>query len=208
MSGSDARPGKIRVWGLTGGIASGKSTAARLFEKLGVPVIDADQLARELSAPGGAAHADIVKRFGTDDRAKLREIIFADPKARKDLEAILHPLIRTESDKRIRFLAEAHPGEPASFFVIYEAALLVETGRWRDLEGLIVVDAPRSLRRMRLMERDEIDGELADKILAAQSPDAERRAAASIVLDNSSSQDVLRKKVRHLTERLRGLGGV
>ena len=105
-----------RVWGLTGGIASGKSTVARIFEELGVPVIDADEIARGLSQPGGAAHAAVLSRFGTADREKLHGIVFSDPKARGDLEAILHPLIREESARRLSALSN-------HALVLYEAVL-------------------------------------------------------------------------------------
>src|SRR5271167_754127 len=100
VSGTKPNP-SIEVWGLTGGIASGKSSVARFLEKAGLYIIDADQLARDLSKEGGKAHPLIVKRFGTADRAKIRETVFNDPKARKDLEAILHPLIGEESRKRM-----------------------------------------------------------------------------------------------------------
>src|SRR5690606_18150449 len=121
----------IQIWGLTGGIASGKSTVARIFAENGIGVLDADALTRELSAPGGAAHAAIEKRFGTADRSRLREMVFRDPQARKDLEGILHPLIRLESERRIRdALSERMAkGERLPLRMIYEATLLVETGR-------------------------------------------------------------------------------
>ena len=185
------------VWGLTGGVAAGKSLAARYFNEAGIPVFDADRIARELSAPGGAAHAAILQRFGTDDRARLREIAFGDEGARRDLEAILHPLIRAESFRRVRDFAAAwkQTGRPK---VVYEAALLVETGRDKDLKGLIVVDAPREQRLKRLIERDRCRPELAEKILAAQLGDRARLSAATHVLDNSGSPDDLRRRVLEL----------
>jgi dephospho-CoA kinase len=174
------------LWGLTGGVASGKSSAARFFAEAGLPVLDADAISRELSSPGGAAFDAIVARFGTADRARLREIVFADAGARSALEGILHPLIRAESARR----ASAFSGP-----VIYEAALLVESGRARELAGLIVVDAPASVRRARLVARDRCTGELADRIISAQAGDAERIAAASVVLRNIGSLDELRAQV-------------
>lgn len=187
--------GAYEVWGLTGGIASGKSQAARFFSEEGIPVIDADQISRELGQPGGAAHAAILQRFGTDDRAKLRAIVFADAQARKDLEAILHPLIVAESVRRMERLAAQHsgPGQPR---ILYEAALLVETGRYKQLSGLLVVDAPLALRRQRLIERDVVAPELADRILAAQASDAERLAAATAVIPNAGTLEDLRSAVR------------
>lgn len=204
MSASDGRaPSKLRIWGLTGGVAAGKSTVAKLLEKEGLPVVDADQVARELSAPGGAAHAAIVARFGTADRAKLRERVFADPTARRELEAILHPLIAAESERRFRALADAFAGDPARFVAVYEAALLVETGRYRDLEGLIVVSAPTAVRRQRLIERDGHAPELADRILAAQIPDSDRRRVATVVIENGADRAELERRVRHVARRIR-----
>lgn len=203
MSATDARSAsKIRAWGLTGGVAAGKSTVAKLFEKEGLPVIDADEVSRDISAPGGPAHAEILKRFKTGHRAKLREIIFADPAAKRDLELLLHPLIQAESLRRMRLLADAFPGEAGRFVVIYEAALLVETGRYRDFEGLIVVSAPLAVRKQRMIERDQLSEALADKILTAQASDADRRRVATVVIENDSTREELSKKVRHIARRI------
>jgi len=179
-----------KIWGLTGGIASGKSTAARFFAEAGAPVVDADQVARELSRAGGAAHAAIVQRFGTADRAELRKLVFSDPASRKALEAILHPLIVQESQRQMDTLA----GRGARL-VIYEASLLVETGRWKDFDGLIVVDCPREMRKKRLILRDKIDEATAEQILNAQIQDNVRLAAATHVLSNTGSPSDLQKKV-------------
>jgi dephospho-CoA kinase len=183
-----------RVWGLTGGIASGKSLAARFFAEAGIPVIDADQISRELSQPGGAAQSAIQKRFGTTDRTELRKLVFADPAARRDLESILHPLIKLESLNRIKKL-----GAPA---VVYEAALLVEGGRYKELDGLIVVTSPLAQRRARLIARDGIAPELADQMIAAQLSDADRTKVANHVLENNGTEDDLRAKVTDLAKRL------
>ncbi len=195
-TGTRDRQAACRVIGLTGGIAAGKSTVARFFEKAGVPVIDADQVARELSAPGGAAHEAILKRFGTADRTELRKIVFGDPAARQDLESILHPLIRAESASRIARLAAP--------VVLYEAALLVETGRARELDGLVVVEAPREQRLRRLRARDGIQEELAARMLDAQTSDEERRNAATEVIVNAGGLAELEQKVAALAARWRG----
>ncbi|MGK5085013.1 dephospho-CoA kinase [Bdellovibrionota bacterium FG-1] len=188
-----------QVWGLTGGIASGKSTAARIFAERGIPVVDADTIARELASPGGAAYAQILTRFGTADRAELRKIVFADPKARQDLEAILHPLIQAESLKRINQIRQlSQIGTLSDSPILYEAALLVETGRYRDLAGLIVVDADPAIRRARLIARDGISETLADQILASQISDSVRRQAATHVLINNGSVDDLRRAIESL----------
>jgi dephospho-CoA kinase len=202
----DSASGKrvFEVWGLTGGVAAGKSQAARFFAEAGIPVLDADALARELSSPGGAAHDMIARRFGTADRHRLREIVFGDPAARRDLEAILHPLIVAESLRRMEALAQAAVSDRLAanpyagnkkVRVIYEAALLVETGRHRELDGLLVVDAPADLRRQRLIAREGIAPELADRIIAAQISDDERRAVATALIPNTGTLDELRQAV-------------
>ncbi|MGK5089278.1 nucleoside triphosphate pyrophosphohydrolase, partial [Bdellovibrionota bacterium FG-2] len=188
------------IFGLTGGIASGKSTAARLFEKQGIPVIDADSIARELAALGGAAHDAIVARFGTADRGELRKIVFADSKARSDLEAILHPLIAQESEKRFKNVISKSATRPP--FLLYEASLLVETGRYRELTGLILVEAPREVRRSRVMDRDQISRELAEQIIEAQASDEVRRKAATFVLDNAGSTEELEKRIQEMISRV------
>lgn len=186
----------FEIWGLTGGVAAGKSQVARFFVEAGIPVLDADVVARELSLPGGAAHEDIVNHFGTADRERLREIVFKDLDARRDLEAILHPRIYAESLRRLKDLAwaAAQPGKKAR--VLYEAALLVETGRYRELDGLLVVDAPTDVRVKRLIARDGSAPEVAQQIIAAQVSDAARKAAASHVISNAGTLEELRQAVQ------------
>lgn len=191
----------FKAWGLTGGIASGKSTAARFFADAGALVIDADQIARELSQEGGMAYPALVKRFGKVSREELRKQIFSDPDARADLEAILHPLIRAESWKRMQEFAKAHPKDAP--LIIYEATLLVETGRYRDFEGLIVVQAPKALRKKRLVERNGFSEELAEQIISSQATDAERARVATHVLENSGNMDSLKKQVLALIPKLK-----
>lgn len=195
------KPRRIEVWGLTGGIASGKSTVARIFNEMGIAIIDADQIARDLSQPGGGAYDLIVKRFGVIDRSALRKIVFSDPAARRDLEAILHPLIQAESVKRMQLLAQATPERTPERIlpVIYEATLLVETGRYKDFDGLMVVEAPRADRVERVTARDKISAELANQIIDSQASDSERRAVAQAVFDNSGDNsgdlEALRRQV-------------
>lgn len=186
-----------KVIGLTGGIAAGKSTVGKALEAHGFAHIDADAISRELSQSGGAAHPLIAKRFGTADREKLRALVFSDPDARRDLEAILHPLIRAESAQRIA----ASPGEGP---VIYEAALLVETGRYKELDGLIVVDAPREVRKKRLMQRNGWDAETVDRVLNAQIDDQARRDVADWILENTGTREDLEQAVERLAEEIRG----
>jgi dephospho-CoA kinase len=136
-------------------------------------------------------HALIVKRLGTSDRAALRELIFKDPSKRAELEAILHPLIFRESRRRM----DEHTRAGAKL-IIYEASLLVETGRYLDFDGLIVVDSPREVRKNRLVLRNAFSENLADQIINAQAQDQDRLAAATVVFQNNSSVEDLREKVR------------
>lgn len=183
----------IPVWGLTGGVGSGKSTAARFFKELGIPVLDADEIAKNLSKPGGIAAPALLSRFGTVDRVLLRQKVFSDVQARKDLEKILHPLIVAESTRALQTLCQTHP---ESKVILYEAALLVETGRYEEMKGLIVVHASHDIRKKRLMERDGITAELAEKMLSSQTSDQARLKAAQTILHNSGSPEDLKQKVR------------
>ena len=185
----------MKTIGLTGGVASGKSTAAKFFSDLGFPVIDADEIARELRKPGGAAHAALIARFGTAESLRLREIVFSDPEARLAIEAIMHPLIQAESTKQMHAYA-------SSPYVIYEAALLVETGRYKELSGLIVVTSKPSLQKVRLTARDRVSNELADKIISSQTRDEDRAKVATYVIENNGTLDDLREKVKDLTQKL------
>lgn len=188
----------IPVVGLTGGIASGKSLIARLLrEKVGIPVLDADQLSRDLSMPEGRAAPAILEAFGTLDRAQLRKKVFKDPAARAALEAILHPLIREESRREIADLARA--GATLAF---YEASLLVETGRYRDFDGLLVIEAPREVRIARLIERDACSRELAESILNSQASDEQRRSAATWVIENAGSTEELSARLDELLPQI------
>ncbi|MBI2712390.1 MAG: nucleoside triphosphate pyrophosphohydrolase [Bdellovibrio sp.] len=182
---------KLRVVGLTGGIASGKSEVAALFVELGVPVLNADLLAKTISESNPAAKKAIESRFGTTDRKKLREVIFSDPKAKEDLEKILHPLVHEESLKIFQKLASN--GQP---LVIYEAAILVETGRHRTLDGLIVVDAPEKTRLERLVKRDGISKELGKRMISSQLHDEERNKQATFIIKNNSDLSRLKKQVK------------
>ncbi len=184
----------FELWGLTGGIASGKTTVAGLFEEAGIPVLDADRISRDLSVPGGAAHDAILKRFGTSDRAKLRETVFKDPEARRDLENLLHPLIAQESLKRAQALA-AQVNRPRRV-ILYEAALLVETARHKDLDGLIVVASDPALRKKRLSSRDAMTAEMADRMIAAQISEEERKKHAIYVIENHGDLEELRQAVQ------------
>jgi dephospho-CoA kinase len=192
---------KKRV-GLTGGIGTGKSKVAQLLLKMGIPCLDADQVSRDLRSQNGAAAPLILNRFGTLDRLELKTLIASDPSAKKDLEAILHPLIKSESDQRLNQLANQHPDAK---FVLYEAALLIEAGRAADFDELILVTAPIHDRITRIVKRDAIAHELAQKIINAQLTDAERIAQipASIptwIIENHGTEAELIEKVRKILD--------
>jgi len=186
---------------LTGGIASGKSTVADLFAALGVPVIDTDVIAREVVEPGQPALAQVAETFGSEvlgsdgrlDRRRLREWIFADPEARRRLEAILHPAIRAEMERRSR----AADG-PYQVLVI---PLLTEGKRRDHVDRVLLVDVPEELQVQRLMRRDGVSYEQAQASLNAQAARAERLAMADDILHNTGRPEDLRENVAALHER-------
>ena len=191
---------------LTGGVASGKSTVARLFQALGAKLIDTDQIAREVVAPGTPALAQLAHRFGpgilqadgTLDRSRLRDIVFADPAARADLEAITHPAIR----ERVAALC-ASVGGP---YQIVAVPLLVETNTQRNYDRVLVVDCDPALQLARLMQREGMRREEAQRILAAQAPRAARLAVADDVLPNDTDIAALAPQVESLHQRYLQLG--
>ena len=198
-----------RHWrlGLTGGIASGKSTVAAEFAALGVPVIDLDDVAREVVAPGTPLLEAVLARFGAHlrtpggglDRRALRELVFADPAARADLEALLHPAIRARAEQ----LVQAAGGP---YQVIVEP-LLAERGSAGRYQRVLLVDCDEALQRERLARRDGSSEATIGGLLAAQATRAERRAVAHDVLENTGSQAQLAAAVRALHERYLGLAG-
>lgn len=191
-----------KVWGLTGGIASGKSAVAKLFEKEGFFIIDADQVARELRAPGGAAHEAVFNLFKTHDAKEIRKKVFSDPISRKKLESLLHPLIRKSAQDHIQKQVELTSKSKRPLKVIYEASLLVETGTYPDFNGLIVVTAPIHERIERLKKRDQISEDDARAILQSQISDEERNKHAQFIIENSGSQETLSKTVHALAVKL------
>ncbi len=187
--------------GLTGGIGTGKSTVAALFHELGsVPIIDADRIARELRAPGGEAEAPLLKRFKTTDPPSLRELLARDPAAKKDLEDILHPLIRKKSEGAFQAAEKQHPDAP---FLLYEASLLIESGRSGDFEKLIVVTAPLPERLARITRRDGVTEESALAMIHAQSPDSLRLEHADYVIDNSGNIEDLKASVLKVLDQIK-----
>ena len=190
----------LRV-GLTGGIASGKSLVANQFVKLGAELVDADQLAREVVAPGQPALSAIRDTFGPQlltsrgelDRAALRKLVFADAEKRRALDALLHPLIRA------RILAELD--EVRGPYAIIAVPLLVETDFASLVDRVAVVDCPESLQLERLMRRDGIPRAEALAMIAAQADRATRLRAAHDVIDNSGDVELTRRQVAQLHHR-------
>jgi dephospho-CoA kinase len=192
--------GRHLLIGLTGGIASGKSTVARRFTEHGVPVIDADAAARAVVAPGKPGLEQVIARFGPSvmadngelDRRALRARIFSDADSRRDLEAILHPLIRTDMERS----AAAANGP----YVVMAIPLLVE-GAMRDrVDRILVVDVDEAVQLQRVMARDHCSREEARAILASQASRSARLAAADDVLPNSGTVTDLRQAVDRLHE--------
>jgi dephospho-CoA kinase len=200
----------MRLVGLTGGIATGKSTFAAALRALGVPVLDADLLARQVVAPGTPALAEIARAFGPAvlgpdgalDRKALGALVFADPAARKRLEAITHPAIRAAMVAETRRLAEA--GHDLAF---YDTPLLYEVGLDQAMALTVVVFAPPEAQLARLMARDGLGRAEAEARLAAQLPVAEKAARADVVIDNADDRAPLQAKAAALLADLRaGLG--
>jgi dephospho-CoA kinase len=180
--------------GLSGGIGSGKSTVARSLAARGALVLDADVIAREVVEPGGPGFDAVVARFGPElvggdgrlDRAALARIVFDDARARRDLNAIVHPLVAAETQRR------AAAGPPGSV-VVMDVPLLVEAAR-TGYDVVVIVEAPEDVRLERLARRG-MDPDDARRRMAAQASDAERRAMADVVIDNSGSPDDLERQV-------------
>jgi dephospho-CoA kinase len=188
--------------GLTGGIGSGKSTVSDLFAALGVPVIDTDLIAHQLTAPGSTAldairaafSAAVMQADGSLDRAALRHLVFGDAAARRQLEAILHPRIRRAVEARLATLVAP--------YVLIVIPLLVETGGYRDLlNRVLVVDCPEALQISRVKARSGLAHDEILAILAVQASRAERLAAANDVIVNTASQASLRDEVAALHQR-------
>lgn len=198
----------VRIYGLTGGIASGKSTVARLLREHGAHVVDADLLARAVVAPGSEALQEIEAHFGSQmllpsgelDRKALGAVVFADPSARAELDAITHPRIAQAGHDAMAALAQQ--GESLAF---YEAALLVENNLQHDMDGLIVVAIPRDVQLQRLQARDEIDLDEAQARLEAQLPLADKLLVANFVIDNVGSESETAEQVLKLWLQLNAL---
>jgi dephospho-CoA kinase len=191
------------VIGLTGGIGSGKSTVADMFAGLGVPIIDMDRIARQIVEPGRPALKQITQTFGKDliepdgqlNRQRLSAIIFDSAEKRHQLEAILHPIIRQETEHQLAKLEAP--------YCIVVIPLLLESGLHSLIDRVLVVDVPESLQISRTMQRDGMSATQAEKILAAQVDRQSRLSAADDIINNNGELSELRHQVEHLDQQYR-----
>jgi len=196
------------VIGITGGIGSGKTTVANLFSSLGVPVIDADELARQVVTPGQPAYEEIVRLFGPTvvsesgelDRRQLRERVFSNPENRVRLEKIVHPRVYAQMNRQLDRLDVA--------YAIVVVPLLIETGGQDLVNRVLVVDSPKNLQIDRTARRDGTTAAAVEKILSAQMDRSSRLSAADDVIDNDASEEALEEAVcelhqKYLTEAAR-----
>lgn len=186
-----------KLIGLTGNVACGKSTVAQILKAEKIPVVDADDLAKQVMDPstieGMIASAEIQKVFGSTDRKIIREIAFKDPIKKKELEAILHPLIQNKSKDLVQELFDQ-----GHKFVVYDATLLVESGRTDFVDAILLITSNESKQLERMLARDaSMRPELALKIIKSQMPQAEKRKHASWVIENNGTVDELKIQVKN-----------
>lgn len=192
------------VIGLTGGIGSGKSTVADLFQQLGIPVIDTDLVARQLVEPGQPAYSEIITSFdsilttdGHIDRLRLRDVVFNQPEKRLKLEAILHPLIQQQAKQILATLNDD--------YVIIVVPLLTENGKWPFIDRVLVVDCDPQLQVERASKRDATDAEQIKKIIQVQATRQQRLAIADDCILNENDLNELKIQVKALDEKFRQL---
>lgn len=194
--------------GLTGGVASGKSAVTRILRELGVVVVDADVLAREVVAPGTEGLRRVVEEFGEEiltadgelDRPAMGALVFGDEGARRRLEAIVHPLVRARG-------AELEADAPEGALVVHDIPLLAETGQADSFDAVLVVDVPAETQIERMVAQRGWTREEAESRIAAQASREERLAVATHVIDNTGTLDDLRREVAEVVEMLRSAGG-
>ena len=199
--------GPMKKVGLTGGIGSGKSTVARMLGSAGFAVVDADQIAREIMEPGSPVLTEVAAEFGADligddgalNRGELARRAFATTEETQRLNAITHPAIRAESERR--FAAAEEAGEQA---VIYDMPLLVDLGLHKDMDLTVVVDVDTEERVRRLVDTRGLDEADARARMAQQIDDAARLSAADVVIDNNGPLEALEPQVAALIERIKG----
>jgi dephospho-CoA kinase len=195
----------VKLMGLTGGIASGKSTVAEILRRLGAAIINADELSREVVQPKQDAWKEIVATFGPDilqedktvDRRKLRQIVFQNSEARRKLEAIIHPRVRALAERRISELAAA-----GSSIVVYEVPLLFEAQIHLWLRPVILVACNIETQKKRLLERDHLTELEAQQHLDAQMSLQEKRKLADYIIENDGTLEVLEQQVRAVLQKI------
>lgn len=189
----------MKIIGLTGGIGSGKTTVSDLFGELGIDIVDADVVSRQLTGVNGGAMSEIVKHFGHEaaspdgsmNRKFIREMVFSDPSAKTALENILHPLIRKECQRQLD--ASKSP------YTILSVPLLIESPFWRSsIDRLLVVEAPEALRIERVVQRSHLTPEAVKKIISTQATTAQRLDAADNVIENVGTFEILKASVLKL----------
>jgi dephospho-CoA kinase len=198
----------LRLFGLTGGIASGKSTVSRMLRELGAHVLDADVIAREVVEPGTPGLAAIAARFpnvltpdGRLDRAKLGARVFADPAERAALNAIIHPLVGQAFLEKMQALAAQGLER-----VIYDVPLLIENGLQGGMDGVLLIWVPRHLQKARLMARDGLDEGAAEARIGAQLPLDDKRRHATWIVDNSGDLASTRAQVEQVWQAMLARG--
>jgi dephospho-CoA kinase len=196
----------VKLIGLTGGIASGKSTVAAILRRLGAAVVNADELAREVVQPDTAGWKEIVDTFGAEvlqpdrtlDRQKLRKIVFSEPEARKKLEAIVHPRVRALAEQRIEEQAAA-----GFEIVVYEVPLLFEGNLQNSLRPVVLVATDLATQKKRLQSRDQLAESEAEKHIAAQMSLEQKRRLADYVIENDGSLEELERRVRDVLAKIK-----
>jgi len=202
------RFGMLRV-GLTGGIATGKSTVSRLFVECGARLIDADVLARDVVAPGRPALRQIVEAFGREmlrqdgtlDRERLGKAVFGDSAQLEKLNAIVHPHVAVEQERRSREIAGTDP----QAVIVYDAALLIEAGAHKRMDKIVVVTADEPTQCSRLQARNHLSADEARRRIAAQMPLAEKVKVADYVIDGTLPMEPLRAAIRRIYDELKRL---
>ena len=199
------------IVGLTGGVASGKSTVSKVFKEEGAYLIDADRIARELVQPHTSAWHELLRVFGEEilqpdgsvHRKRLAALVFAHPEKRAVLNRLLHPRIKEETQRRLEEIGRRDPGA----IVVIDAALLVETGSYREVDWLIVVQSSKARQIERLEGRDGMSREEAERIVAAQLPLEAKLKVADIVFSNDGTIEETRRRAKELFQELRRLAG-
>ena len=198
--------GHVPFVGLTGGIGSGKTAVSDQLAQLGAGIVDTDLIAHQINAPNGVAIPCIQKQFGSEfvdssgalDRVKMRTLVFANPEARKSLEAITHPLIREETIQQTkRLIAKKVP------YLVFVVPLLIESGNWASLlDYLVVVDCPEETQIERVMQRSKLPRNEVERILKAQASREERLTRADMVIENQGSLENLNSEVLKLHQKI------